>query len=197
VASVTRVTVGHDPRIDDDATVGYQYAPDCGPAVLGDEPRIRSGTVVYADTEVGDRFVTGHDAVVREDAALGDDVLVGTQSVLDGSLELGPRVSVQSGVYVPPGTRVGADTFLGPCATLTNDPHPTRREATLDGPTLEPHVSVGANATVLPGVSVGARSFVAAGAVVTDDVPPETLVVGVPGEHRPLPAELEGENRHG
>lgn len=192
---MTHVTVGEDARIDDDATVGYRYTEDCGPTVLGDSPRIRDGTVVYADVRTGDEFVTGHGALVREETAIGDQVLVGTQAILDGSLEVGSRVRIQSGVYVPPGTRVGSDVFLGPCAVLTNDPYPLRQRRDLDGPTLEDDVTVGANATVLPGVSLGERAFVAAGAVVTDDVPEGTLAAGVPAEHYPLPDELVGRNR--
>lgn len=193
--AVSDAIVGADAEIDDDATVGYQYAEDAGPAVLGDEPRVRAGTIVYGDTTVGDEFVTGHHALVREETVVGDRVLVGTKAVLDGSLEVGSRVSIQSGVYLPPGTRVGDDVFLGPCAVLTNDPYPLRRQVDLDGPTLGDHVSVGANATLLPGISLSERSFVAAGAVVTDDVPPDTLAAGVPAEHYPLPAELQGGNR--
>ncbi|MFB6159826.1 MAG: DapH/DapD/GlmU-related protein [Haloferacaceae archaeon] len=192
---MTYATVGRDAEIDESATVGYRYADDCEPAVIGDDARVRGGTTIYADTALGDGFVTGHGALVREHTTVGDRVLVGTRSILDGSVEVGSRVRIQSGVYVPPETRVGDDAFLGPCAVLTNDPYPLRREADLDGPTLAPHVTVGANATILPGVSVGERAFVAAGAVVTADVPPDTLAAGVPAERRPLPAELAGENR--
>lgn len=191
---MTHVTVGGDVEIDDDATVGYQYADDCGPTVLGDESRVRADTIIYADATIGDGFVTGHGALIREDTDIGDRVLVGTQAILDGSLEVGSQVSIQSGVYVPPGTEVGWNVFLGPGAVLTNDPYPLRQRRELKGPTLADHVTVGANATVLPDVSLGERSFVAAGAVVTADVPADTLAAGVPAEHYPLPAELQGGN---
>jgi len=91
-------------------------------------------------------------------------------------------------------TTLGDRVFVGPNAVLTNDPAPLRRETDLEGPTLEDDASVGANATILPGVTVGAGAFVAAGAVVTEDVPPETLAIGVPARHEPLPEELDGGN---
>jgi len=161
---------------------------------LGADPTVREGTVIYADVVVGDRFTTGHHAVVREGTTVGDDVLVGTQAVLDGDCTVGDDVSIQTGVYCPTGTTLGDRVFLGPHAVLTNDPYPLRTDADLDAPTLEDDASVGANATVLPGVTVGEGAFVAADALVTEDVPPGTLAVGSPAEFRPLPEDLEGGN---
>lgn len=188
------VTLGSNVSVDDGATIGYASGGDNGPTVVGDDAVVRSGTTIYGGVVIGRGFVTGHDALVREGTSIGDDVALGTKSVLDGSVTVGSDVSIQTGVYVPPGTTVGDRVFLGPNAVLTNDPYPLRTDGELDGPTLEDDVSVGANATVLPGVTVGEGAFVAAGAVVDEDVPPETLAVGVPAEHRPLPDELLGGN---
>ncbi|WP_160132750.1 acyltransferase [Halococcus salsus] len=190
----TRAHTGRNATIDDGATVGYSHDPDAPPARLGDDATVRAGTIVYADVEVGDGFSTGHNALVREATRIGDDVLVGTDAVVDGTTTIGSHVSLQTGVYLPTNTTIGSQVFVGPRAVLTNDPHPVRREADLAGPTLEDGVSVGANATILPGVSIGEGSFVAAGAVVTRDVPPETLALGVPARHEPLPDSLSGEN---
>ena len=191
---MSRVVIGENATIDDDTTVGYQYDTDVGPTVVGTDARIRAGTRIYADVEIGNEFTTGHDALVREDTTVGDSVILGTKSVLDGSVAVGNEVSIQTGVYVPPETEIGDRVFLGPNAVLTNDPYPLRREEDLEGPTLHAGVSIGANATILPGVTVGENAFVAAGAVVTEDVPPSTLAVGVPATHKPLPAALDGEN---
>lgn len=192
---MTDAELGADVVVDPGATVGYEYDGAVEPAVVGADSRIRSGTTVYCDVDVGAGLTTGHDALVREHTTVATDVLLGTKSVLDGHVAVGSDVSIQTGVYVPPETEIGDRVFLGPHAVLTNDPHPLRGPVDLDGPTLEADVSVGANATVLPGVTVGAGAFVAAGAVVTEDVPPGTLAVGVPAAVRPLPAELRGENR--
>jgi acetyltransferase-like isoleucine patch superfamily enzyme len=132
--------------------------------------------------------------LVREETTLGADVLIGTQAVIDGATTVGDGVSMQTGVYIPRETTIGDRVFLGPNATLLNDPYPVRQDVDLVGPTLEDGVSVGANATILPGVAVGEGAFVAAGAVVTVDVPPRRLVAGVPGRTRPLPDELTGKN---
>jgi acetyltransferase-like isoleucine patch superfamily enzyme len=168
---------------------------DDTPASIGPDATIRADTILYPDVTIGERFATGHAAVVREQTTIGDDVLVGTHAVIDGHCTVGSGVSMQTGAYVPPETTIERGVFLGPHAVLTNDPHPLRREVDLAGPTLEAHASIGANATVLPDVTVGEQAFVAAGAVVTEDVPPETLAVGAPATHRPLPPELQGPNR--
>lgn len=186
--------LGSDQQIDDGATVGYQHAADAEPTVLGDRATVRDGTIIYADVTVGDDFTTGHNALVREGTTLGDDVTVGTNTVIDGHTAVGSHVSLQTGVYVPTRTTIESNVFVGPQTTLTNDPHPVRRDVDLEGPTIAAGASVGANATLLPGITVGEGAFVAAGAVVTDDVPPRTLAVGTPAEHRDLPEPLDGVN---
>lgn len=181
-------------RAADGPTIGYQYDTRTHPPEIGAEPTIRAGTIVYDDVVIGDRFTTGHFALIRERTVIGDDVLVGTNATIDGETTVGSNVRLQTGAYVPTGSELGDNVFLGPGATLTNDPYPLRQEVELEGPTLEADVSIGANATVLPGVTVGRGSFVAAGSVVTRDVPERTLAVGVPARHEPLPDSLQGGN---
>lgn len=50
--------------------------------------------------------------------------------------------------------------------------------------TVEDHVLIGINATVLTGAKIGRGSIIAAGAVVLENqvIPPNSLVVGVPGK---------------
>ncbi|CAG0977859.1 serine O-acetyltransferase [Anaerolineales bacterium] len=49
-------------------------------------------------------------------------------------------------------------------------------------PTLEDNVVVGAGAKVLGAITIGANSRIGANAVVVKDTPPESVVVGVPGQ---------------
>ncbi|MFC7134028.1 MULTISPECIES: acyltransferase [Salinibaculum] len=191
---MTSITTGTDCFIATDATVGDVESHGGGETVIGNNATIRSGTVVYPGVRIGDDFRTGHDVLVRSHTDIGDDVLAGSRVVIDGQVSIGSHVSLQTGAYLPPETTVGDNVFLGPHAVVTNDVYPIRSESDIRGTRLEDHVSIGANATVLPGLTVGEGSFVAAGAVVTEDVPPETLAVGAPATHRPLPAELDGGN---
>lgn len=192
------MTVENDPTGDvtvhDGAIVGVSYSDTSEPPELGEGGVVRTGTVVYNDVVAGTNLQTGHHALIREATTLGDDVVVGTHAVIDGYSTLGDGCSLQTGAYVPTQTSLGDRVFLGPSATLLNDMYPVRSEYELRGPTLSDDVSVGANATVLPDVTLGERAFVAAGAVVTEDVPADTLAVGAPAVHRPLPPELEGAN---
>lgn len=192
---MTRVRLGRGCTIEPDTRVGHAYDRFGAPTELGAESLIRSGTTIYAAVTAGDRLQTGHDALVREHTVLGDDVLVGTGVTIDGQTTIGSSVSLQTGAYLPADTTIRDRVFVGPYAVLTNDRTPVREaEDDLAGPTLESDVTIGANATVLPGVTVGEHAFVAAGAVVTEDVPANTLAVGVPADHRPLPEKLRGGN---
>jgi acetyltransferase-like isoleucine patch superfamily enzyme len=188
-------TVGSNAAIHSDATVGYDYQENATPVQIGEDAIVRSGTVIYQDVTIGNNFITGHNVLIRENTTIDDDVLVGTNAVIDGSSSIGSHVSFQTGVYVPSETTIGNNVFLGPHAVLTNDPYPIRQSVDIVGPTIKNGASIGANATVLPGITVGENAFVAAGAVVTEDIPPDTLAVGVPAMHRPLPTELAGRNQ--
>lgn len=177
--------------------LGYEYEEDAGLTRVGANSVVRSGTIIYADVELGEDCQTGHRVTIREHTTVGDSVLLGTNVVIDGHVTIGSRVSLQTGVYLPPGTTIGDDVFIGPYAVLMNDPYPVRVETQLEGPTIEDHVSIGANASILPGVRIQQGAFVAAGAVVTRDVPAETLAIGNPAEHQPLPEHLRGGNAIG
>ena len=54
----------------------------------------------------------------------------------------------------------------------------------MHGAKIENNVLIGINATVLNGAEIGSYSIIAAGALVTEGmlIPPNSLVVGVPGK---------------
>lgn len=188
--------IGEGSEVQPTAIVGMKYKPDAGPARIGKRARIRAGTIIYGDVDIGDDFQTGHQALLRERTTIGRHVLLGTQSVIDGQVAIGDFVKIETNVYIPTHVRIGSFVFIGPGVTITNDRYPLklRDEYEPEGATLDDGVTIGGGVTILPGVHIGHDAFVAAGAIVTGDVPPESLAVGAPAKIRPLPEKLRERN---
>ena len=116
-------------------------------------------------------------ALVLGDVHLGARVSVWPFAVLRGDtdrIEIGNDANVQDGcvVHVDAGVpvRIGARVALG-------------HRAIVHGATIEDDCLVGMGAIVLNGAHVGRGSIIGAGAVVREGqaIPPNSLVVGVPG----------------
>lgn len=90
------------------------------------------------------------------------------------------------GVVIGETAEVGDDVMLYHGVTLGG----RSMERHKRHPTVEDGVTIGAGARVLGPVTIGARSQVGANAVVVRDVPPDSVVVGVPGVVRHRPADV-------
>jgi serine O-acetyltransferase len=93
---------------------------------------------------------------------------------------IGPRFFIDHGMGVVIGetAEVGADVTLYHGVTLGG----TSLEKGKRHPTIQDGVVVGAGAKILGAITVGAGSRVGANAVVVKPVPPQSVVVGIPGE---------------
>ena len=89
---------------------------------------------------------------------------------------------IEGAVYIPPLSRIGKNVFIGPAASLTNDPFPPSRK--MVGVTIEDNAIIGSCAVIKAGVKIGKNSVVAMGAVVTKDVPENTVVMGIPAKEK-------------
>lgn len=100
-------------------------------------------------------------------------------------IEIHPGAKIGPGLFIDHGMGVviGETAEIGANATLYHG-------VTLGGtswnkgkrhPTLEDDVVVGAGAKILGPITIGARTRVGANAVVVKDVPPDSVVVGIPG----------------
>ena len=158
---------------------------------IGADSFVRSGTVIYAGAVIGDRFSSGHGALVREDNVIGDDCSVGTNAVLEPGNRVGSGTRIHSGCFLEH-TSIGERVFLAPNVVFTDDPHPAcpRYLDCVLGATVEQDVSIGANSTILPGVRIGAGSLIGAGSVVTKDVEAGTVAAGNPARRVKAVAEL-------
>ncbi len=149
--------------------------------IIGAGGVIRSGTVIYGGAIIGDRFNSGHGAMIREDNVIGDDCSVGTHAVLEAGNRVGNGTRIHSGCFLEH-TTLGDRVFLAPNVVFTDDPHPIcpRYLECVLGATVENDVSIGANATILPGLRIGAGSLIGAGSVVTKNVEAGSVVAGSP-----------------
>lgn len=190
----TSFQLGENAEIDDDVVLGYSYQPDCAPLRIGKQAIVRSGSIIYANTTIGDRFQCGHQVLIRAEVTIGDRCVVHHKCTLEGRLRIGNGVKIMAHVYLPSTTEIGDMVFIGPGTTFMNDTYPMRRAAPVCGPRIEDHVSIGGGVSVCPEVTIGQNSVIGAGSVVTKDVPPNTLAYGVPARHYPLPENLSHGN---
>lgn len=188
------VEVGAGTVVSEGATIGEpprNAKPGELKTRIGSGGIIRSGTVIYAGTAIGDRFNSGHGVLIREDNIIGDDCSVGTNAVLEAGNRVGNGSRIHSGCFLEH-TTLGQRVFLGPHVVFTDDPHPMcpRYLECVLGATIEDDVSIGANATILPGLRIGAGSLVGAGSVVTKDVDAGSVVAGNPAQRIKAVSEL-------
>jgi serine O-acetyltransferase len=103
-----------------------------------------------------------------------------------------------TGIEVHPGATIGRNLFIdhgmgvvigetaevGDCVTIYHNVTlgGTSLQKTKRHPTIEDHVVIGAGAKVLGAITIGAHSRIGANAVVVKSAPPDSVIVGVPGQ---------------
>ncbi len=101
-------------------------------------------------------------------------------------IEIHPGVTIGPGFFIDHGmgivigetAEIGANVSLYHGVTLGG----TSSEKVKRHPTLEDGVVVGAGAKILGAITIGEKSRIGANAVVVKSVPPNSVVVGVPGQ---------------
>jgi acetyltransferase-like isoleucine patch superfamily enzyme len=180
---MTQRQLGLGLDADHDVIVGYPGDRVTEPWIsLGSDARLRSGTVLYAGTSIGDRLQTGHHVIVREECVIGDDVAIWSNSVVDYGCRIGDNVKIHCNCYVAQFTEIQDNAFLAPGVTVANDLYPGRADSgqAMSGPWIGPGAQIGVNVTLLPYVRIGAGCLVGAGSVVTRDLPAGTVAYGNP-----------------
>jgi len=126
-------------------------------------------------------------ATLIGDVHLAEGANVWYGAVLRGDedrIEIGPRSNVQDGcvMHTDPGhpVRVGADVTIG-------------HGAIVHGATIADGVLIGMGSILLNGAVIGSGSVIGAGALVSEgvEIPPNSLVLGVPGKVRRETTEEE------
>lgn len=181
---VGKLIIGAGANIDEGVRLAYLSPREGIDNVLriGEGASVRTGTVIYAGTTIGDSLETGHNVVIREENEIGAKFAIWNNSVVDYGCKIGNNVKIHCNCYIAQFTTIEDDVFLAPGVTIANDIHPGCPDSRpcMKGPTLKRGVQVGVNVTLLPYITVGERSLIGSGAVVTKDVPPNSVVYGNP-----------------
>ncbi|MGD1277047.1 MAG: acyltransferase [Tepidisphaeraceae bacterium] len=173
--------LGADCLSDPGVILGYRTGRKIPfePLRLGDHARIRSHSVIYANTTIGHHLETGHNVVIREENRIGDHFCVWNNTVIDYGCVIGNNVKIHSNCYIAQFTTIEDEVFIAPGVSVANDPHPICALC-MRGPTLKKGCRIGVNVTLLPHIIIGQSALVGAGSVVTRDVPPFAVVAGNP-----------------
>lgn len=181
------VSLGADSFVGANCILGEYQMDSCSspagqnhPLQIGAQALLRSGTVLYGGSVIGNKFQTGHHVTIREKAQIGDCVSVGTLSDIQGNCRIGNYVRMHSNVHIGQLSRVDDFVWIFPYVVLTNDPTPPSEDFV--GVHVHSFAIVATGAILMPGLEIGQDALVAAGAIVTRSVDAYAVVAGNPGK---------------
>lgn len=137
---------------------------------------------ISSKAKIGKNVKIWHFTYIGDNTEIGDNVKIGSLVHIDYDVKIGENSMIEGSVYIPPLSRIGKKVFIGPAASLTNDPYPPSGK--MIGVIIEDGAIIGSRAVIKAGVTVGKNSVVAMGAVVTKNVPDNTVVIGIPAKKK-------------
>ncbi len=146
--------------------------------IIGEHSLIRSHTIIYAGSEVGEYFSCGHRVTIREFSKIGKHCRIGTVSDLQGYLQMGDYCWLHSNVHIGQQSKIGNFVFIYPYVVFTNDPTPPSNICV--GPTVGDYSQIAVFSVLLPGIKIGQHCLIGAGSIVGKDVPDYQLALGSP-----------------
>lgn len=177
------VMLGKNPSLGDFVLLGVMpTGREVSNLIIGDNAIIRSHSVIYAGSKIGDNFQTGHGVLIREDNIIGNNVSIGTHSVVEAGNHISDNVRIHSNCFIPEFVIIEENVWIGPCVTILNILHPPcpRFEDCGKGVRIKRNAKIGGNVTIGPRVTIGENSLIGMGSVVTEDVPDNVLSSGNP-----------------
>ena len=148
--------------------------------IIGENALIRSHSVFYEGSTLGDNLVTGHRVTVREKTVAGVNFQIGTLSEIQGHCLIGNNVRTQSNVFISQHSEIGDFVWLFPYVVLTNDPRPPSND--LHGVKVEDFVVIAATSVILPGTIIARGCLVGAHSCLGGKTKEDTIYIGSPAK---------------
>lgn len=176
------VQIGEQSDIGSHCVIGVPPTID-SPNLLtiGNAATIRSHSVIYAGSNIGDSLVTGHHVSIRENLTAGNDLLLGSYCDVQGHAQFGDFVKIYNGAHIARHTKLGNFVWIFPFVVFTNDPTPPSDGYEI-GAVVEDYAVLATRVTVMPGVTIGKDAFVGAGSLITKNVEPGIFSSGSPSK---------------
>jgi len=179
--------LGKNVEIDQGVWVGH---PDNSGRIwnikIGDNVYLRTGTVIYTDTHIGNNVKTGQHAVIRERCKIGDNTLIGTKVTVENDTIIGNNCSIETLSHITAKAKIHDGVFIGGFVGMTNDMSMNWKRVghgkDLCGPEIKYGARIGSGAILLPAVVIGEYSVVNAGEIVRKDIPDKTMYFTLKGK---------------
>ncbi len=143
---------------------------------IGNNVKITTSTIEMS--VIGNNVSIGPYCHLREGSKISDEVALGNYVEIKQST-IGKNTKIGHFTYIGDSI-VGERVNIG-AGTITANYDGDEKHQTVIGD----ESFIGVNSVLIAPVNVGAKSRTGAGTVVTKDVPPDSLVVGIPGRIRP------------
>lgn len=150
------------------------------PTIIGGNAHIRSHCILYAGSNFGENFSTGHRVTIRENSVFGKNCRIGTLCDIQGYVTFGDYCWLHSNVHIGQRSTIGNYVFIYPYVVFTNDPHPPSNICV--GPSVGDYSQIAVFSVLLPGVKIGKHCLVGAGSIVGKHVEDYQLVLGNPAK---------------
>ena len=147
---------------------------------IGSDCIIRSNTIIYAGTKIGNCLQTGHFTIIREGNVIGDNCVVGTYCNILNGCKIGNNVHFHSYDSIAEGTLVGDYVYFYPFVTVTNDPTPPSNH--WEHCEFGEFTVVATEAFILPGTVIGRHCFISAQARISGKVEDFSFMYGSPAK---------------
>ena len=155
-----------------------QYENPC--LHIGRKSLIRSNSVIYAGSSIGDNLQTGHYAIIRENNVLGRNCMVGNHTTILTGCHIGDYCRFHSYNEIGECSVIDDYVFLYPNVLLSADPTPPSN--TIDSIHIGSFSQIASNVMLMPGADVGCHCLIGACSKVGGKVRDYSFVNGNPAK---------------